>query len=120
MSPAQIFFSQLNAFFDKVFVITLQRATDRHAHVQKALQGLNYELFYGKDKLEFSVDELKQQGIYNEDLARKHHRYGKPMPPGMIGCSWSHAEVYRRIIRDGYQKTLILEDDVVVDETQVH
>lgn len=119
MNDVQPFFAQLNRFFDKVFVITLRRATDRHAHIQKELKGLDYELFYGKDKQEFSVEELQQKGIYNEALARRHHRYGKPMPAGMIGCSWSHVEVYKTIIQNNYQRVLILEDDVVINRETV-
>ena len=118
MSPADAFFLQLNQFFDKIFVITLRRATDRHLHISQELQGLQYELFYGRDKLEFSVDDLQKKGIYSESLSRKNHRYGKPMPAGMIGCSWSHAELYRHIIEQGYQRVLILEDDVVIDQEQ--
>ena len=116
MSHVQAFFSALNQFFDKVYVITLQRATDRHAHIQKELAGLQYELFYGRDKQAFTIEELEKEGVYNEALARKHHRYGKAMPAGMIGCSWSHAEVYKTILTEGYQKVLILEDDVVIDK----
>jgi glycosyl transferase family 25 len=119
MNELQIFFSQLNQFFDKVYVITLRRAADRHEHIRKELQHLNYEFFYGQDKLEFSIDDLKQKSIYNEDLARRHHRYGKPLQIGQICCAWSHAEVYRHIVENNYQKVLILEDDVVIDKTQV-
>lgn len=119
MNNRQHFFAALNSFFDKVYVITLERATDRHEHIRKELDGLRYEFFYGKDKQRFSVEELKQQGIYDEALARKHHRYGKPMPPGMIGCSWSHVEVYKTLIREGHQRTLILEDDAVINDNQV-
>ena len=120
MSEKQAFFSALNKFFDKVFVITLRRATDRHAHVEKELEGLYYELFYGHDKREFSAGDLQKKGIYNEGLARKHHRYGKPMPEGMIGCAWSHADVYNAVTIDGYQRVLILEDDVVIEWTQTN
>lgn len=119
MNDVQTFFSRLNQFFDKVYVITLQRATDRHAHTQQELEGLHYELFYGKDKQAFSVDDIKQKGIYSEALARRRHRYGKAMQPGMIGCAWSHAEVYRTIIKEGYQRVLILEDDVVINKKDV-
>lgn len=119
MNHVPSFYSQLNQFFDKVFVITLRRATDRHAHLQKELEGLEYELFFGKDKQEFSVADLQQQGIYDEALARQHHRYGKGMPAGMIGCSWSHAEVYKTILNEGYRKVLILEDDIVIDKKAV-
>ena len=116
----QTIFDLLNHFFDKIYVITLQRATDRHLHIQKELNGLHYEFFYGKDKNEFSVSTLEQKGIYNERLAKKHHRYGKPMTPGMIGCSWSHKLVYTDIITHNYSKVLILEDDVVIDWNQAH
>lgn len=118
MNEPQTFFTALNSFFDCIYVITLQRATDRHQHIKKELAGLRYELFYGKDKLEFNVEELKRQNIYNEDLAKLHHRYGKPMPAGMIGCSWSHAEVYKTIVNEGHRKVLILEDDVVIDKSK--
>lgn len=120
MMDVQAFFTQLNAYFDKIFVITLRRASDRQAHIQQELEGLHYDFFYGRDKQEFSVGDLEQKGIYSEALSRRHHRYGKPMQPGMIGCAWSHADVYRHMIQEGYHRVLILEDDVVIDKTQVH
>ena len=116
MSDVQTFFSELNAFFDKIYVITLQRAKDRQAHVQKELEGLQYEFFFGKDKENFSVDDLKEQGIYDEALARHHHRYGKTMQIGQICVAWSHAEVYKEVVANNFQKVLIMEDDVVIDK----
>lgn len=115
MKDRQNFFSALNSFFDHIYVITLERAADRHEHIRKELQGLNYQFFFGKDKNQFSIEKIKTAGIYDEAAAMKHHRYGKPMQEGQIGCSWSHAEVYKDVIAKGYQKVLILEDDVVID-----
>jgi glycosyl transferase family 25 len=115
MKDRQAFFSALNSFFDQIYVITLQRASDRHAHISKELDGLQYQLFFGKDKQQFTIAQLKAGGIYNEAAARQHHRYGKAMQEGQIGCSWSHAEVYKKVVEMGYQKVLILEDDVVID-----
>lgn len=112
----QPYFDLLNQYFDKIYVITLQRAADRHQHIARELKGLKYELFYGKDKNTFTVTDLQQQGVYNEAMARRHHRFGKPMPPGMIGCSWSHRLVYEDVIQQGYQKVLVLEDDVLIDK----
>ncbi len=80
---------------------------------------MHYTFFYGHDKLEFSAGDLQRKGIYDDGLARRHHRYGKPMPEGMIGCAWSHADVYRTVIAERHQQVLILEDDVVVDESQL-
>jgi len=116
MSETQTFFSELNRFFDKIYVITLQRATDRQAHVQKELDGLHYEFFFGKDKQNFSIDELKTQGLYNEDLAKQHHRYSKAMQIGQICVAWSHAEVYKEVMKNNFQRVLIMEDDVVIDK----
>lgn len=114
MNDLQLFFEKLNNFFDKVYVITLKRATERHEHIHKELKGLKYELFFGVDKQSFDIEDLKKKGIYNEALAIQHHRYTKPLVPGMIGCSWSHRNVYEDIIQKGFEKVLILEDDVVV------
>ena len=111
----QSFFDALNRYFDRIYVITLLRATDRHAHFKKELEGLDYTIFYGQDKLEFDVKDLEEKNIYNESLARKFHRWNKPMPPGMIGCSWSHKLIYQEVIEKEYQKVLILEDDIVID-----
>jgi len=119
MEDLQVFFNLLNSFFEKVYVITLKRATDRHTHVKKELTGLNYSLFYGQDKLEFDVKELERKNIYNADLAKKYHRYGKPMPAGMIGCSWSHKLIYEDVIKNNYQKVLILEDDIIINKQAI-
>ena len=115
----QPYFDILNSFFDHIYVITLERATDRQAHIQKELAGLHYQFFFGKDKQQFSIEDIKQQGIYDETLARKHHRFNKPMRAGQIGCAWSHAEVYKDMIKNNFQRVLILEDDIVVDREQL-
>lgn len=119
MNDPQEFFNLLNSFFDKIYVITLKRATDRHNHLFAELNGLNYSLFYGQDKLEFDVKDLERKNIYNESLAKKYHRYGKPMPAGMIGCSWSHKLVYEDVIKNNYEKVLILEDDIAIDKSAI-
>ena len=114
------FFQQLNAFFDKIYVITLERATERHLHVKKELEGLDFQFFIGKDKQLFSVEDLKNKNIYNEDLAIKNHRFSKALPAGMIGCSWSHALVYDDVIKNKFSKVLVMEDDIVVDTSKIN
>lgn len=112
----QPYFDLLNNFFDKIYVITLQRAADRHQHIEQELKGLQYVLFYGKDKNTFDVGTLQQEGVYNDAMARRHHRFGKSMPPGMIGCSWSHRLVYEDVIKNSYKRALVLEDDILIDK----
>jgi glycosyl transferase, family 25 len=115
----QQFFRQVNEKFDHVYVITLERAKERHDHIMKELEGLEYELFFGVDKKDLDIEELKRLGTYNEELARKHHRYNKMLVPGMIGCSWSHRNIYADIIEKKYRNALILEDDVEIDPTTI-
>jgi glycosyl transferase family 25 len=117
MNNKQIGFERMNAFFDHIYIISLHRATDRHEHFKKELDGLNYSIFWGKDKNEFDIEQLKQENIYNEELAIKHHRYNKPMAAGMLGCTWSHKLVYEDMLKNKYQKVFIMEDDIVVDTT---
>jgi glycosyl transferase family 25 len=106
-------FEVLNNFFDKIFVITLSRATERHEHIKKELEGLNYEFYFGEDKNEHTIHELEEKNIYNKSKAGHYHRYNKSMTLGHICCSWSHLHLYENIIKNNYQKVLIFEDDVV-------
>lgn len=109
----------LNNFFDHIYVITLKRAADRHEHFKKELDGLEYSIFFGKDKNEFDVAELINSGIYDEGLAKKNDRYGKSMQSGALGCSWSHQLVYRDIVKHNYKNALILEDDIVINNSTI-
>ncbi len=113
-------FESLNNFFDKIFVITLQRSTERQTHIKEVLEGLCYEFFYGADKNNFSLQELKDKNIYNDALAIQHHRYNKQMNAGQIGCALSHKNIYEEIINKGYKKTLILEDDIAPVKELLH
>ncbi|TDH26142.1 glycosyltransferase family 25 protein [Segetibacter sp. 3557_3] len=106
-------FTPINEFFDHIYVITLERATQRQTRINEILSGLNYDFFIGSDKKDFTIDGLVEQGIYDEAKAIELHRYNKPMNTGQIGCSWSHRRVYEDMLKHGYKKVLILEDDAV-------
>ncbi len=105
----------LNAHFDKIFVITLARAHDRHANIAQSLAGLNYELVYGVDKRDLDWDTLRRTGDYLPERARKLNRYSKEreLPLGVIACSLSHRSVYQRLLDSGHERALIFEDDVL-------
>ncbi|MBC7688942.1 MAG: glycosyltransferase family 25 protein [Aquabacterium sp.] len=105
-------FALLNNFFDHIYVITLHRATERQAAIKTNLAGLNYQFFFGADKQQHPIEEMIQQGVYDEALAIKNHRYHKPFSAGQTCCAWSHKLVYEDVLNNGYKKVLILEDDV--------
>ncbi len=112
-------FEALNNFFDKIYVITLERATDRHLLVKQQLEGLNYTFLYGTDKNDLQYERLVQNKLYDPVLAQKHHLVGKEMRVSEIACSMSHRAVYEDVVKNKYQKVLILEDDVIVDKENI-
>ncbi|MEP7111022.1 MAG: glycosyltransferase family 25 protein [Ferruginibacter sp.] len=105
-------FTSLNSYFDHIYLVTIYRARHRQEAIKKNLGGLNYEFFFGTDKQDHPVGDMIRDGIYDETLAMKNQRYHKPLTGGQICCAWSHKKVYEDIIIKGFQKVLILEDDV--------
>ena len=101
----------LNDYFDRIFVITLRRATDRHALFEQALSGLRYEVVYGHDNLDLELAELEADGVYDDRAARRLHRYGRSVTLGHIACVLSHALVWQRILDEGHERVLVFEDD---------
>jgi glycosyl transferase, family 25 len=101
----------LQTYFDKIFVITLPRLTQRHHDIRKSLQNLPYDFFYGVDKIQLTPDFIKTS--YNDAEATKRQRQGKGLNIGEIACALSHRLLYEEIVKNKWQKVLVLEDDVL-------
>ncbi|MBX2931637.1 MAG: glycosyltransferase family 25 protein [Chitinophagaceae bacterium] len=110
------FFEILNQYFSHIYVLTIERAKERHAVIEEELKGLNYHFFWGLDSNDFSVEDLIQKNVYSEELAKKNHRYSKPIRGGMLACSLGHKMIYEDTIKNNYDKILVLEDDVMVNK----
>jgi GR25 family glycosyltransferase involved in LPS biosynthesis/tetratricopeptide (TPR) repeat protein len=87
--------------FDNIFCINLERRTDRWKVISKKFEhfGLSVERFKG-------YDGRLLKPFINPDISVL--RTG-----GYLGCLLSHLEVYRTALDRGYERILILEDDVV-------
>lgn len=109
-------FSILNEYYDFVYVLSVESAAERRTLFSRRFEGLQYSFFYGADKNKFSVEEAKEKNIFNEELARQHHRFSKTMKHGEIACSWSHRMMYEDMLAKNYSRVLIMEDDAVPDE----
>jgi glycosyl transferase, family 25 len=105
--------NSLHQYFDKIFVVSVPRFTQRHKKVQQHLQGLLFNFFWGTDKLQLDLNKAKQAGIYNEEKTKQLQRQGKPLNPGELACALSHRMVYEEMVKHNWQKVLILEDDVL-------
>ncbi len=103
----------LQAYFDKILVVSVPRFTERHARVAANLKGLPFEFFWGADKLKLDSDTVKLDGTYDEEQAKKNQRHGKALNLGEIACSLSHRMLYEEMARQNWQKVLVLEDDVI-------
>jgi glycosyl transferase family 25 len=89
-------FTLLNSFFDHVYVISLERDTERQEKMKEVLDGLNYSFFRGIDKKNLTIDLLVEKSIYDEEKAKLLHRYDKPMNTGQIGESLDASACLRR------------------------
>jgi len=103
----------LQNYFDKIFVITLDRAKDRQESTRNYLDDIAFDFFLGADKMQMDLSTLIKDGIYDEDKAKQMNRYGKKMVLGHIACSLSHRNLYNHIVENNYQRVLIFEDDVI-------
>ncbi len=110
--PANICDS-LQQYFDKIFVVSVPRFSDRHERLKQSLEGLQYDFFWGADKLKIDYNTAKADGTYDEQIAQKLQRQGKALNLGEIACSLSHRMVYAEMVKNNWKKVLILEDDVL-------
>lgn len=106
-------FAPLNAFFDHIYVLTLDRATERQENIKKELEGLNWSFFQATDKLNLSMDALIAEGIYDDVLHRNTKRTHRSMNLGEVACSLSHVRMYQHMLDNNFKRVLILEDDVL-------
>lgn len=115
--------SILNKFFDKIFIITIEHEFDkdkfipvdgllpsankRKSRIESRMNGLNYDFFYGVDASNYNFKNTTQ--------IRNGVKYVLPqnLTVGQIGCSLSHANLYKLISESEWEKVLILEDDCV-------
>ena len=95
-----------------IFVISLARAKDRRAFMQKQLQDarLEYEIWEAIDGKTLSPADY--QIPLNDEYWRK--RRGWKLTPGEIGCFLSHWTLWREVANRGISVALILEDDAVL------
>jgi glycosyl transferase family 25 len=91
----------------RAYVINLARSADRRSHITAELKntGIDYEI----------VPAVDGQDLDLNDTARIDPAFlGIEYSAGAAGCAISHLNVYEKIITDGLDKALVLEDDVVL------
>lgn len=99
----------------KVFVLNLDRSTDRMAHMDAMLAsiGLPYERISAVDGIQLADRDIKAN--YNSLLYGV--LFGRQLSRGELGCALSHRLAYKAILEQGLDWAIVLEDDVVVEPT---
>lgn len=84
--------SVINHYFDKVYLINLKRRPDRLAKMKSLLTKLkiNYQLVEAVDGLDLKVSNA-----------------------AIVGCHLSHLKIFEDVKKNGYERPLILEDDLI-------
>ena len=106
-------FEKLNDYFDKIYILSLPSLPERIEYINRVCVGLDFEFFWGVDKKNSSIEDLKNQNLYSEERYNSLYRKRENINLGMLCCSLGHLNIYQEIVRKGYQRTLILEDDVI-------
>jgi len=95
----------------KSYVINLARSSDRRDHMVRQLSKtqLSYEFVRATDWRETDLDDTT---LFDPKWVAEQQARG--MRPGHAAAALSHLEVCRRILADGLEYAIVLEDDVVL------
>ncbi|KAM4549449.1 procollagen galactosyltransferase 2 [Odontesthes bonariensis] len=99
--------------FDEVYLVNLKRRLDRRTKMLKTMTslGLHATLVEAVDGKALNTSQLQALGI--EMLPDYKDPYsGRVLTRGEIGCFLSHHSIWTKVIEQGLQKVLVLEDDV--------
>lgn len=96
----------------KVFVMTLPGDEARRAPLlaELARQGIAHELVMGIDGRAGLPPEL--EAMVDRDLAARTMR--RRLTDGELACALSHRAIYQRILDEGLDAALVLEDDALI------
>ncbi len=118
----------LNAYFDKILLLTIERNLYRLTDIRKNFNGLNFEVFMGVDGSKLNISELQKKGeivenineIYQQDNINYMNLKVGSLLNNQIAVASSHKKIYQYIADNKFNKVLILEDDAIPVEKNLH
>lgn len=97
----------------QTFIINLERARDRKEHMLQLLKSYNFldvSFLAAVDGKTLTNDEINSCF----DTKKTYKRYGRDLNRGEIGCTLSHINCYRQVLKNTANVSLILEDDISI------
>ena len=112
-ADVQAAWDALQRTFDRIFVVTLERATDRQARVARAAGRARASSSTSAWTSGRSTRSASAPRATTRRPRARVSRRSRAMAPGQIGCALSHRQLYRAAVEHGWERVLVFEDDVV-------
>jgi Glycosyltransferase family 25 (LPS biosynthesis protein) len=90
--------------FGKIFVLNLETREDRHDEMALIAAATGLEFTY--------VGGVNSKALENQAMPDTYGTSNVILTPGHLACYRGHANIWRRIVEEGIETALILEDDV--------
>jgi GR25 family glycosyltransferase involved in LPS biosynthesis len=97
---------------DAIYFISLQKASQRRNRLLQFMRGITD--VHGNDPQWHKANDGNKPG-HKVDNRLKKSRNRPSLSIGEIGCCASHREVWTKIVQNGHQSALVLEDDARFD-----
>jgi len=97
-----------------VFVINLDKSTDRMAKISKRLDEL--EVPFERISAVYGAELTQKELEINYDPKLNAKKYRRELPCGEIGCYMSHIKAWKTIIERKLQCAIVLEDDITIEK----
>jgi glycosyl transferase family 25 len=97
----------------RAYVINLARSPERRAHMaaELAKSQVDYEFFEAIDGRDIDLTDPRVRATIAPPFLSK-----SSFRPGNAACARSHLSVYKKIVADGLNWAMVMEDDVIVPE----
>lgn len=90
----------------KIFIVNLKESTGRRLKIESQLNALKLEHEF--------IEAVNGRLLSPDELTNSTERINYAFLPGEVGCALSHQKIYKKMIDEGIESALILEDDVVL------
>ena len=95
--------SYINEYFDKIFCINLDRREDRMEMANKELS-------------KFNIEFERFSAVDGNNIKKEDYTTNPNIPVGAVGCLLSHLNLIKTCKERGYNRVLILEDDIILSD----
>lgn len=105
----------------KTFVINLKRRKDRRERMRRIIPSIldvefTSDLRMDVDGNNLTEDQLSKLGLFQWKINSDNSWWNRPLKKGEIGCSLSHLNCWRHIVKTNSDTSLILEDDIILSD----